>query len=157
MKCGELGHRTANGQPCQQNIAPTAKGCLWHSPDRTEEQKHFTALKGGLMVRKRRLLPETTNLPPFDCRENVIRFAEGLARDVLTKDVDPRRIDTALRAAGVALTGFAQATQEKLLEAILTLERGGTALIMLQRIQGALTEGRRNPLPLSGLRTVSEG
>jgi Fe-S-cluster formation regulator IscX/YfhJ len=109
------------------------------------------------MVRKRRLLPESYKMPPFDSRENVIRFAEGLARDVLTKDVDPRRIDTALRAAGVALTGFAQATQEKLLEAILTMEHGGMAVIMLQRIHTALAEGKRQPLPLSGLQTVPGG
>jgi len=147
MKCGDRGHNTVDGTPCQQNNSADAKGCIWHSPARTPDQKHLTALKGGLMVRKRRLLPESYRMPPFDTRENVIKFAGGLARDVLTRDVDPRRVDTALRAAGVALTAFAQATQEKLVDALLTIEHGGAAMLLLTRLQDGLTEGRRRPLP----------
>ncbi len=156
MKCGELGHKTADGKPCGQTISATAKGCIWHSPDRTPEQKHQTAMKGALLAHKRRLLPETSRLPPFDTREHVIKFAEGLARDVLTRDVDPRRVDTALRAAGVALTAFAQETQEKLVDALLKIEHGGAAMLLLSRLQDGLTQGRRRPLPGRALPALQE-
>lgn len=149
MKCGDRGHRTASGKPCQQNIASTAKGCLWHT--RNAEQRHVLAVAGGIASRRRHVLPVDYHMIPFESRECVIRFAEDLARRVLTSDLDARRVDSALRAASVALSAFAQATQEKLVEALLKLENGGSALILLERLQVGLTEGRRRPLPVSGL------
>jgi hypothetical protein len=142
MKCGDKGHRTATGAPCQQNIAPAAKGCLWHG-SKPEERK-LLSLRGNVMATLRRALPKDHQMVPFDSRESVIRFAEDLARRVLTEDVDPRRVDTALRAAGVALSGFAAATQEKLVEALLKIEHGGVAFAWLSRIQ----EGLQGAAPL---------
>ena len=155
MKCGDRGHTTKAGQPCQQNISEAMAGCIWHTS--TPEKRHLLAFSGGIASKRRHLLALTYPLIPFDSRESVIKFAEDLARKVLTQDVDPRRIDTALRAAGVALTAFAQGTQEKLVEALLQLEHGGTALIFLQRLQDGLADGRRRPLPGRALAAVDSG
>ncbi len=152
MKCGDLGHKTANGTPCQQTIAATAKGCIWHSPDITDTQRRFYAQKGGEAVRKRKLLPADPTLPPFrmtafTSRRDVVAFVHDLARRVLTEKIDPKRVDTAIRAAGVALTAFGQETQERMVEALLKLEHGGTAVVMLERLTEHITTGRRRPLP----------
>jgi hypothetical protein len=153
VKCGDLGHKTVTGQPCQQNIPHGAKGCLWHT--RTPEERTKLARFAGITSQKHRLIPETykANLPPFDTRENVIKFAEQVACAVLTSSVDAKRVDVALRAASVALSGFQAITQEKLNEALLKLEGGGAALILLERLKVAVAEGKHRPLP--GARTLT--
>jgi hypothetical protein len=149
MKCGDLGHKAKDGQPCQQNIPSGASGCIWH---RSEEERHFYAMKGGLAQKEKKLLPPDPSIPPFhmtpfDSRQDVVRFVQDLARRVLTESIDARRVDTALRAAGVALTAFGQETQEKMVDALLKLEHGGTAVIMLERLTETIATGRRRPLP----------
>ena len=145
MKCGDRGFVNAAGQPCGQVIGVKAAACIWHS--RTPEERSLLALKGGIASRLQRALPATYAMIPFDSRESVVRFAEDLARRVLTEDVDPRRVDSALRAAGVALSAFTAQTQERLVEALLKIEHGGAAMLLLTRLQDGLAEGRRRPLP----------
>lgn len=154
MKCGDKGHKTILGAPCQQPINSKAKGCLWHS--RTPEQRKLMSLRGNVIGRLKRALPADYQMIPFDSRESVIRFAEDMARQALTGDVDCRRVDTALRAAGVALSAFTAATQEKLVEAMLRVEHGGTAMLLLARLTDGLAEGRRRPLPGRAL-AIAEG
>lgn len=157
MKCGDLGFTNAAGAPCGQNIAADATGCLWHS--RTAEERSLLATKGAIASKMKKALPADYAMRPFDSRDSVIQFAQDLAYRVLTQDVDPRRIDTALRAAQVALSGFAAATQEKLVDALLRIEHGGAAMMLLTRLQEGLTERRTRPLP--GVRvlraTAAEG
>lgn len=145
MKCGALGHKTALGKPCDQNIPASAKGCLWHTA--SPARRRLLATKGSLAARMNRALPRTYRVIPFESREAVIRFVEDLAQRVLTADVDRGRIDTALRAASVALSGFAQQTQERLVEALLKVEHGGAAVLLLQQFTDGHHEGRRRPLP----------
>lgn len=155
MKCGDRGFKTVNGTPCGQTIGARAKACIWHS--RTPEERTLMASRASLCKKNRRLLPAdfANAMVPFNSRESVIQFAQDLARRVLTEDVDPRRIDSALRAAGVALNGFAAQTQEKLVDALLRLEHGGAAFALLARLQDGLNEGRRRPLPGRAL-TISQ-
>ncbi len=162
MKCGDLGHKNADGEPCQQNIPHGAKGCIWHSPDRTPEEKHFTAMKGGMAQKSKKLLPADPNIPPFrmtpfTSRQDVVAFVQDLARRVLTENIDARRVDVALRAAGVALTAFGQETQERMADALLKLERGGTAVVMLERLTESMATGRRRPLPGSPVALPAPG
>lgn len=42
MKCGDRGHLTKAGMPCDQNISPTAAGCLWHAS--SPEKRHLLSL-----------------------------------------------------------------------------------------------------------------
>ena len=145
MKCGDKGHTTRLGAPCQQTIGVDAKGCLWHTRDAAE--RHLLALKGGLVAGRRNKLPESYRVPAFSSRENILAFVQDLAQRVLIHDVDPRRVDSALRAAGVALTAHAQATQEQLVDALLKIEHGGAALVLLERLQVGLVQGKHRPLP----------
>src|SRR5262245_11933342 len=110
MKCGDLGHKTALGAPCGQEIASDAKGCLWHAPGVTAEARSALAAKGS--ERRGRWFQK---LPPeyrviFATRNDVVAFAADMARRALTEDIDHKRIATALRAASVALEAHAQAT-----------------------------------------------
>jgi hypothetical protein len=145
MKCGDLGFTTSLGAPCQQNVGRASKGCLWHS--RSPEQRAVLAMKGGLASKMRRAKPADYVMAPWDDRAAVVRFAEDMARTALTEDVDPRRVDVALRAAGVALQGFAAETQEKLVDALLRLEHGGAAALLLERLSSGLASGRVRMLP----------
>lgn len=83
----------------------------------------------------------------FPDRESVVRFVEDLAKRALTDSIDLRRIDVALRAANVALTAFGMSTQERMVDALLRLEHGGTAIVLLERMQSSLATGSRRPLP----------
>ncbi|MDA2910419.1 hypothetical protein MYX04_05765 [Nitrospiraceae bacterium AH_259_D15_M11_P09] len=145
MKCGERGFKTKTGQPCKFNISDAANGCKYHLLG--PKGRSLLASKGPAARRLRRLLPANYEVPAFDNRESVQRFAQDLARKVLTTPCDPRRIDTALRAAGVALSALAAATQEKLVDALLCIEHGGAAVLLLTRLQDGLKQGTRRPLP----------
>jgi hypothetical protein len=155
MKCGELGFLNADGAPCGQNVAAGAKSCLWH--DQTPKGRRKADLerkRGGLVSRGKGALPPGYAVS-FPDREAVVRFVEDLAKRALTDDVELRRIDTALRAASVALTAHGMAIQEKMVEALLKLEHGGNSIILLERMQASLATGTRRPLP--GLRaTIAE-
>jgi len=145
VKCGEKGWTTAAGTPCQQNIGKNAAGCLWHS--KSAAGRLALAMKGGIASRMRRALPATYQVQPFETREDVIRFANAMAELALKKDVDLRRIDSALRAAGLALQAFAQETNERLVNALLEHEHGGQAFAIYQRMTAVTSSTLRRPLP----------
>jgi hypothetical protein len=155
MKCGELGFTNADGQPCGQNVAAGAKSCLWHDESpKGKRRADLERKRGGLVSRGKGALPPGYAVS-FPDREAVVRFVEDLAKRALTDDVELRRIDTALRAASVALTAHGMAIQEKMVEALLKLEHGGNSIILLERMQASLATGTRRPLP--GLRaTIAE-
>ncbi len=147
MKCGEIsGHMTKQGKPCGQNVAADAtQGCLWHS--RGPRARSLMASKGPAARRQKRLIPVGSYHPQFETRDAVVRFAEDLAKKVLTSRVDPRRVDSALRAATVALSAFAAQTQEKLVDTLLRIEHGEAAMALLLRLQEGLAKGPRRPVP----------
>ena len=102
--------------------------------------------RGGIASRGMGALPSEYAVA-FPDRESVVRFVEDLAKRALTDSIDLRRIDVALRAANVALTAFGMSTQERMVDALLRLEHGGTAIVLLERMQSSLATGSRRPLP----------
>jgi hypothetical protein len=125
MKCGELGFTNADGGPCGQNVPRGGQSCLWH--DQTPKGRRKADLqrrKGGMVSQRKGSLPSDYAVS-FPDREAVVRFVEDLARRALTENVDLRRIDTALKAANVALTAHGVEIQEQMVEALLKLEHGG--------------------------------
>jgi len=153
MKCGDKGFTTVTGHPCGQTIGADTPACIWHS--RTPEERTLLASKGGLKTTIKRAFPSDYAVG-FPDREAVVRVVEDLAKRALTDQVDLGRIDTALRAASVALTAFGMATQEKMVDALLRLEHGGTAIVLLERMQASLSTGTRRPLPGRLVRVPTE-
>lgn len=151
MRCGDRGHLTAAGQPCGQTIGEKAAGCLWHTL--SAEGRKAMALKGGIASRMKRALSSTYEVPELETPEAIIAFARELARLALTEDVDTRRVAEASGAAGLALSAFTARSQAQLVEALIRLEGGGAALVLLQRLQNGLADGPRRPLPGRGLAT----
>ena len=146
MKCGESsGHMTKQGKLCAFNSRDDAKGCAYFLRDALG--RTILAKQGPAARRLKRLLPASYRVPPFDTRESIIEFVHHITRQVLVEKVDPRRIDTALRGATVALSALAGATQEKLLDALLAIEHGQAAVQLLTRLQDGLAKGTRRPLP----------
>ena len=88
MKCGDKGHMSATGGPCQQNIAASASGCLWHADGVGAEARSAIARLGGL--RTIRALPPDAPVPSFDTREEIVEYAEEQAQLVATGQLDPR-------------------------------------------------------------------
>lgn len=147
MKCGDRGFLTAAGQPCGQVIGAGAAGCIWHL--RSPEGRRLLALKGGMASRMKRALPSTYQMRAFDSEQDIIAFAHELARLALTEDVDPRRVDAARGAASLALSGFTALTQAKLVDALLTIEHGGAAMVLLNQIKASAGPKRLLPWPTS--------
>jgi hypothetical protein len=142
-----MGFTNADGQPCGQNVAAGAKSCLWHDTSPKGKRKaDLERKRGGLASQGKGALPSDYQVR-FPDREAVVRFVEDLAKRALTENVDLRRIDTALKAATVALTAHGMAIQEKMVESLLRLEHGGTAVVLLERMQASLSTGIRRPLP----------
>jgi len=147
MKCGDKGHVTAAGQPCGQVIAADAPGCIWHTG--TPEQRHAFALKGGFASRllKIHALPVGTPDPRFATREEIVRWAERVAGQVMRGELDPKLAAEARQLAGLALAVRQQESLEALARALSVLENGAGAVLLLERLRDGLADGRRRPLP----------
>jgi len=143
MKCGDRGFKTAAGTPCGQNIGAGAAGCIWHLQN--ADGRRLLAIRGNFASRMKRAPPSTYQVPEFDDEAAIIRFARELARLALTEDVDPRRVAEARGAAALALQGFSALTQAKLVDALLTIEHGGPAMILLNQLKAA--DGPKRLLP----------
>jgi vacuolar-type H+-ATPase subunit I/STV1 len=73
---------------------------------------------------------------PFELTE--IRRSASSIGDLYRAGSEIRKAEAALRAAQA---------QERMAEALAAVEHGGTALVMLARLQESLTDGKRRPLP----------
>ncbi len=152
MKCGEKGWiAKSHGGPCGQDISAKAKGCIWHTS--SPEKRRILAAKGSVVGRIKNELPSNYEVPPFDSCESIVKFAEDLAGRVLRGQVSPKLSAEARGFAQLALQARTAEQQERLVEALLKVEHGGTALLLLTRLQDGLADGRRRPLP--GTRALS--
>jgi hypothetical protein len=70
-----------------------------------------------------------------------------MAARVLRGELDPRLSAEARGYAALAIQDRSVKAQEALVEALLKVEHGGAALLMLERLKGGLTDGPRRPLP----------
>jgi hypothetical protein len=151
MRCGEKGFLNADGHPCGQTIAATAKSCLWHdTTPKGKRQADLQRKRGGLVSRAKLALPASYLVKPFDSVDSIIEWAHEMAGKVLKEDVDPRRTSEARGFAQLALSAHQARTQQQLVDALLRLEHGGAAFALLARLQESTTAPRR-PLPWKAL------
>lgn len=154
MICGDLGFKNKAGGPCSQNInAHKKKPCLWHST--TPEQRKELVLAGQHAMRNRAALPADFKLS-FQRLDDVISFAEGLSHQALKKNVDRKRIETAVKCANLAMNAHAAKNQESLLKALLTMEHGGIAAAIFARLKDGVLLGSRKPIPAPARLSVDE-
>lgn len=142
MKCGERGFKTVTGEPCGQEIGARAAGCLWHS--RTAEERSLLATKGALASRMRRFLPTTTPPPEFGSTAAIVTWAQETAQRVLSGALDPRAASEARQLAALTIQARSADAQERLVDALLKLEHGGAAMLLLSRLTDG---GAGRPLP----------
>ena len=145
MHGGDLGHKTIHGEPGCQTVGRGKKGCIWHS--QTPEQRSILARKGGIARSLEKALPSTYRVPPFDTRESIVEWAREMAGKVLRGELSPKLSAEARGHAQLALQARTAEAQERLVEALLTVEHGGAAMLLLTRLQDGLADGRRRPLP----------
>jgi hypothetical protein len=112
------------------------------------------AIKGGVKAQldALRRLPPDAPAPNFATRDDIVRWAEEMAGRVLRGELDPKLSAEARGHAQLALQAKTAEAQERLLEALLRVEHGGAAVMLLARLQEGLNESRRRPLP--GARAV---
>lgn len=149
-RCGDFGHKTIHGESCQQTVPRGKKACIWHS--RTPEQRSILARKGGIARALEKALPSTYQVPPFDTRESIVNWAREMAGKVLRGELSVKLSAEARGHAQLALQARTAEAQERLVEALLKVEHGGAAMLLLTRLQDGLTETRRRPLP--GMRVL---
>jgi hypothetical protein len=148
--CGAAGGRILgpDGQetstPCRQGTA-VGKRCGFHRTDAAG--RRLLALKGGIASRMRSALPASMPEPPFTSPESIVAWSQRMAHAALTQNVDPRRMAEARGFAHLALAALNARIQAQLVEALLRVEHGGAALVLLERLRGGLADGPRRPLP----------
>ncbi len=144
MKCGDKGFVTAAGLPCQQNINPKATGCLWHS--RTPEQRSIVATRGALAAKMKKALPTDHPIPPLDGLSSYEGACRDLYRLSLTGNVDRWRLTEARGAIALLMQAEQVRAQQQLYQALVGLERGGAAVVLLNQYLEGHT-GERRPVP----------
>jgi hypothetical protein len=137
--------RLSDGQPCGWVL--NGRECPYHGPNATPESRRLIPLKGAAASRMRRAMPASTPEPPFDTIENIVAWAQRMARAALVEDVDPRRLAEARGFAQLALSALGARTQQQLIDALLKLEHGGAAVMLLSRLQDGLDAGKLRPIP----------
>ena len=121
-------------------------GCIHHDPTRPGAA-HAVQVKGSIASRMRRAMAASTPEPPFDTIESIVAWAQRMARAALVDDVDPRRLAEARGFAQLALSALGARTQQQLIDALLKLEHGGAAVMLLSRLQDGLDAGKLRPIP----------
>jgi hypothetical protein len=157
MKCGDAGGRlVTTGEPCRQTTA-MGKRCLWHSRD--ADGRRLVAIKGSVKAHLQALqrLAVDSPAPSFADREAIVVWAQEMAGKVLRGELDPRLSAEARGHAQLALQARTAESQERLVEALLRVEHGGAAMLLLARLQDGLADGRRRPLPGRPLSLVAPG
>jgi hypothetical protein len=104
--------------------------------------------RGSAASRMKKAMSVATPEPPFDNPENIVTWAQQMARACLVEDVDLRRLTEARGFAQLAMSAHSVKAQAQLAEALAKLEHGGQALILLQQFQAAQSDpSKRRPLP----------
>ena len=140
MKCSVT---TRAGHPCPapatRNSRPPT--CTMHGPKALVYQR-----KGGALSGRAGQLPPEYASPEFRDRESIVAWAQDMAGKVLRGELDVKLSAEARGHAQLALQARTAEAQEKLVEALLRVEHGGAAMMLLTRLQDGLSDGRRRPL-----------
>ena len=146
MKCGDRGHLNIEGKPCQQNINPKAAACCWHS--RSPKQRSQLAIKGALAAKMHRALPADDPMPILQeglpGLEAACRYLFGVS---LKRNIDRWRLSEARGFLTLLFQAEDLKDRRKLYEAIITLEHGGQAMILVNQFLDGQTGGRRRIPP----------
>ncbi len=104
-------------------------------------------MKGGIASRMRRFMPSDSPPPEFSSTAAIVAWAERTAQRVLCGELEPRAAGEARQLAALTIQARAADAQEKLVEALLRVEHGGAALLLLGKLQDGLSQAGRRPLP----------
>ena len=146
-KCGDYGYQNAFRQPCGQTLREGETACLWHRS--TPAERSAIASRGGRKksIQENGLPEEAVASLSFQTIDQVVTFVETMAKQALTSPLHRGRIETALKCANVAKGCFETKATQELTRAVLTMEHGGGAVLLLQRLQEGMAGGARKPLP----------
>jgi hypothetical protein len=147
---------TDTGGACRQTVGASGF-CVWHAPGTTAEDRHAVAVKGGIASRMKRALPAGYQVPALDSHEAIAAWARDMAGRVLRAEVDPKLVSEARSCVQLVVQSAAARDQRQLVEALLAIERGGAAMVLLTRLQDGLADGRRKPIPGRALAPVPSG
>ena len=107
--------KVTDGQPCGQRVGD-GRQCLWHGDGVTAADRRAVAVRGGLIAAAlvEKVMPESTPVPRWRSRSQIVSWLERQARRVLIGTLDPRLAGEARQHAEVALRAYELEAMEKL-------------------------------------------
>ena len=136
LHCGDYGYRNDDGSECMTPLDRGQRACLRH---KAEERARARAAA-------RDLLPADAARPDFTTEDSIVAWSEDMADKVSKGLLAPELSDAAGKHADRAMRRLELRAQKALTDALLQLERGGTAVVMLRQMLADPT-ARRRPLP----------
>jgi hypothetical protein len=101
-----------DGSSCQSPA--TANGwCFWHDPDRSVDEKHAAAMRGGL-VHKRKALPASAQAIILSSPEAAVAALERNADATAKGELDPRIANSVAYQIRVAIDAWTVMISDKL-------------------------------------------
>ena len=146
LHCGDYGYRNDDGSECMTPLDRGQRACLRH---KAEERAKARAAA-------RDLVPPEAPPPSFEDEDAIVRWSEQMADRVVKGLLAPELSDSAGKHADRAMRRLELRAQKALTDALLQLERGGTAVVMLRQMLADPTAPRR-PLPPKRVVALGDG
>lgn len=133
--CGDHGHKSKNGGPCNFKIADGASACHHHAADQTRAKE---ILSSAILARKQLRLPESIETGELKTLHDLKRgFAQVIRNAATEKHVDLRRLDVIIKCLNGANAVLQTEATKELSELLLKIDGHGASLLVLQRLKEA--------------------
>ena len=131
--CGDHGHKTKDGQPCQFKIPDEAFSCHHHDPDPTRAK---AILASAVSAQRDLRLPHDLKTNDFATVGDCLAVRAAVV-EILKKERKPdyRRLDMILKSTSGASADHATKALEEQNKLLLALDGHGPGLAALQRLK----------------------
>ena len=145
-KCGNHGHLSKDGQPCQFSIPAGATCCHHHDVDQTRAK---AILARAVSAAQEMRLPDDLDTNNFETVSDCLKVRAKVV-DILKQEKKPdyRRLDMILKATSGASADHATKALEEQNKLLLALDGHGPGLAALQRLKESpirVLPGKRSP------------
>ena len=145
-RCGNHGHRSRNGQPCQFNLPEGGTACHHHDVDQTRAKAILARATAAMQEMQ---LPSELDTNNFETVGDCLKVRAKVV-DILKTEKKPdyRRLDMILKATSGASSDHATKALEEQNKLLLALDGHGPGLAALQRLKESpvrVLPGKRSP------------
>lgn len=132
-RCGDHGHQSKDGQPCQFSLAEGVTACHHHDADPTRAK---AILARAVSAMQEMQLPGDLDTNNFETVGDCLKVRAAVV-EILKKEKKPdyRRLDMILKATSGASSDHATKALEEQNKLLLALDGHGPGLAALQRLK----------------------